>query len=130
MSDFVHLHTHSEFSLVDSILTVEQIAGFAAQEGASAIALTDRNNLYGAVKFYKKARALGVKPIIGCDLSVRAADDSVYRLVLLAMNHQGFVHLCELVSFAYEEDQRHGVIAVEEARLTTAQCSGPTPHWP
>ena len=124
MSDFVHLHTHSEFSLVDSILTVEQIAGFAAKEGTSAIALTDRNNLYGAVKFYKKARALGVKPIIGCDLSVRGADDAIYRLVLLAMNHQGFVHLCELVSLAYEEDQQHGVIAVNESRLTLAQCEG------
>ncbi|MDO5090057.1 MAG: DNA polymerase III subunit alpha [Cardiobacteriaceae bacterium] len=125
MSEFVHLHTHSEFSLVDSILTVEQIAAFAAREGASAVALTDRNNLYGAVKFYKKARALGVKPIIGCDLTVRAADEeSTYRLVLLAMNREGFVHLCELVSFAYEEDQRHGVIAVDEKRLTAAQCTG------
>ena len=122
MSDFVHLHTHSEYSLIDGILTVEQIAAFG--KAAGAIALTDRNNLYGAVKFYKKARALGVKPIIGCDLTIRAADDSTYRLVLLAMNHQGFVHLCELISLAYEEDQQYGTVAVNETRLTPAQCEG------
>lgn len=122
MTNFVHLHTHSEYSLIDGILTVAHIA--EAGREAGAIALTDRNNLYGAVKFYKKARSMGVKPIIGCDLSIRGDDEQLYRLVLLAMNRQGFVHLCELISYAYEEDQQYGVVAVNEARLTPAQCEG------
>ena len=63
MNALTHLHIHSEFSLIDSILRVGEIVDFAKSQGAEAIALTDRNNLYGALKFYKKARAAGIKPI-------------------------------------------------------------------
>ncbi|MBV7434307.1 DNA polymerase III subunit alpha [Cardiobacteriaceae bacterium TAE3-ERU3] len=123
-ADFIHLHLHSEFSLSDSILRIAQITKLAQAENASAIALTDRNNLYAAIKFYKKARAAGIKPIIGCDLSLRDEDGSIVQMVLLAQNHRGFVHLCELVSYAYQEDQAQGQVAVNMSRLTQEQCEG------
>ena len=67
---YTALHNHSEYSLTDSILRIEDIVAFAKAQGAEAIALTDRNNLYGALKLYKKARAAGIKPVIGCDLTL------------------------------------------------------------
>ncbi|UJF24828.1 DNA polymerase III subunit alpha [Suttonella sp. R2A3] len=123
MPDFSHLHVHSEYSLNDSMLRIGQIVSLASKQGMNSVALTDRNNLYAAIKFYTKARAAGIKPIIGCDLSVRDDSGAVHQLVLLAQNRQGFVQLCELISFAYQHDQAQGIVAVDEARLTLAQCS-------
>ena len=124
MNALTHLHIHSEFSLSDSILRVGEIVDFAKSQGAEAIALTDRNNLYGALKFYKKARAAGIKPILGCDLTVRDSDGTDNQLILLAQNLKGFIHLCELVSFAYQYDQDHQGVAVHIERFTPAQCEG------
>ena len=124
MNALTHLHIHSEFSLSDSILRVGEIVDFAKSQGAEAIALTDRNNLYGALKFYKKARAAGIKPILGCDLTVRDRDGTDNQLILLAQNLKGFIHLCELVSFAYQYDQDHQGVAVHIERFTPTQCEG------
>ena len=124
MNALTHLHIHSEFSLSDSILRVGEIVDFAKSQGAEAIALTDRNNLYGALKFYKKARAAGIKPILGCDLTVRDSDGTDNQLILLAQNLKGFIHLCELVSFAYQYDQDHQGVAVHIERFTPTQCEG------
>ena len=124
MNALTHLHIHSEFSLSDSILRVGEIVDFAKSQGAEAVALTDRNNLYGALKFYKKARAAGIKPIIGCDLTVRDSDGTDNQLILLAQNLSGFIHLCELVSFAYQYDQDQQGVAVHIERFTPAQCEG------
>ena len=121
---YTALHNHSEYSLTDSILRIEDIVAFAKVQGAEAVALTDRNNLYGALKLYKKARAAGIKPVIGCDLTIRDADGSDNQLVLLAQDHAGFIHLCELVSAAYQYDQDAQGIAVHIDRLTAEQCSG------
>ena len=121
---YTALHNHSEYSLTDSILRIEDIVAFAKAQGAEAVALTDRNNLYGALKLYKKARAAGIKPVIGCDLTIRDADGSDNQLVLLAQDHAGFIHLCELVSAAYQYDQDAQGIAVHIERLTAEQCSG------
>ncbi len=121
---YTDLHIHSEYSLSDSILRIPEIIAHAKQQQAEAIALTDRNNIYGAIKFYKAARAAGIKPILGCDLSIRDYDGHVFQLVLLAQHQQGFIHLCELISDAYQYDQKYGEIAVNIDRLTTAQCRG------
>ena len=121
---YTALHNHSEYSLTDSILRIEDIVAFAKAQGAEAVALTDRNNLYGALKLYKKARAAGIKPVIGCDLTIRDADGSDNQLVLLAQDHAGFIHLCELVSAAYQYDQDAQGIAVHIDRLTAEQCGG------
>ena len=124
MAAYVPLHVHSEYSLSDSILRIEDLGNFAAQQGLEAMALSDRNTLYGAVKFYKKMRALGVKPVLGCDLSVRDGQGRITQLILFAQNAEGFKHLCELLSFAYVSDQRHGEIATNMERFTVAQCGG------
>ncbi|SUO97107.1 DNA polymerase III subunit alpha [Suttonella ornithocola] len=118
------LHIHSEYSLIDSILRVGDIVAYAKNEGLESLALTDKNNTYGLLKFYKKARAAGIKPILGCDLSIRRKDGSIHQLVLLAMNAEGFKRLNELVSFAYEYDQLPGELAVNQERLTETQCEG------
>ena len=82
---FVHLHVHSEYSLVDSTVRIAALTQRCAADGMPAVALTDQNNLFGMVKFYKKAVAAGVKPIIGVDLRIANDDDSSrpYRLILL-----------------------------------------------
>lgn len=119
-----YLHVHSEYSLSDSILRIGQIVDFAKAQGAESIAITDRNNLYAAVKFYKKARAAGIKPIIGCDLTVRDRQGEDNQLVLLAQNYQGFVHLSELISYAYQLDHDNQSVAVRIERFTPEQCQG------
>lgn len=119
---FVALHNHSEFSLSDGILRIDQLVDFAKKENIPAIALTDRNNLYAALKFYKKARAKGIKPILGVDLTVRDEDGNLSQLVLLAMNKDGFIRLCELVSYAYTKDQKNNEVAVDISRFTSLQC--------
>src|SRR5690242_8814581 len=100
MSDnFVHLRTHSEYSLVDSIVRIKDLVAFAAQNSFKAIALTDFINLFGLVKFYKQAIAAKVKPIIGCDVIVKAEDD--LALTLLCQDNTGYRNLTKLVSQAY-----------------------------
>ena len=120
---FVHLHCHSEYSLSDSILTVGQLAQFAQEQQMPALALTDRNNIYGALKFYQQARQRGVKPIIGCDLSVRDGD-GIFQLILLVRDEAGFKNLCQLISHLYLEDQGRDGQAVNFARLNPQQCAG------
>ncbi|MCU0940309.1 MAG: PHP domain-containing protein, partial [Burkholderiaceae bacterium] len=65
--DFVHLRLHSEFSVVDGVVRIDEVVKAAAQDGQGALALTDAGNMFGAVRFYKAARAKGVKPILGVD---------------------------------------------------------------
>lgn len=123
---FIPLHVHSEYSIVDSILTVGDIVDYAHKEGMHSIALTDRNNIYGLIKFYKKARSKGIKPILGCDMTIRDDETGqMSQLLLLAQDVQGFHRLCEIISYAYEYDQsdKEG-IAVLKSRLNSAQCQG------
>ena len=107
---FVHLRLHSEFSVVDGLVQLDQAAAAAAADGQGALALTDSANLFGAVRFYKAARARGLKPIIGVDawLSNDADRDSPYRLLLLAMDHGGYLRLCDLLSRAWIDNARRG----------------------
>ena len=97
---FVHLRLHSEFSIVDGIARLDAAVDAAAQDGQGALALTDSMNLFGAVRFYKAARAAGVKPILGCDawISNEVERDHPHRLLLLVTSAVGYVNLCELIS--------------------------------
>ena len=70
VSDFVHLRLHSEYSIVDSTLRVGDAVAAAAQDGQGALAITDLNNLFAAIKFYKAARGKGIKPLLGADVVV------------------------------------------------------------
>jgi DNA polymerase-3 subunit alpha len=107
---FVHLRLHSEFSIVDGVLRLDAAAEAAAADGQGALALTDSANLFGAVRFYRAARAQGVKPILGVDawISNEVDRDQPYRLLLLAAGSAGYLNLCRLLSRAWLENQHRG----------------------
>lgn len=110
MSGFVHLHLHSEYSLLDGACRIGEIPVRAKELGQSAVAVTDHGVMYGAMDFYKTARKIGVKPIIGCEVytAARTRHDKQYHLdtshghlVLLCKDMQGYHNLIRLVSQAY-----------------------------
>ena len=86
---FVHLHLHSEFSLVDSTIRLPQLIKRCAALELPAVAVTDLSNLFGLIKFYKEAQKAGIKPIAGSDVIVQATDGSLSRLTLLCRNREG-----------------------------------------
>ena len=106
-SGFVHLHTHSEYSLLDGACRTKGIAASAAELGMPAVALTDHGVLYGALEFYFDAKAKGVKPIIGCEMYVAPrghkdrATREEYHLTVLAANKAGYRNLLKLVSIGF-----------------------------
>ena len=108
---FVHLHLHTEYSLVDGTVRIDRMVEKAAELGMPAIAVTDQHNLFALVKFYLAAEKAGIKPIAGADVLLRSPDDPdhVSRLVLLCQDKTGYLNLCELISQGYLEGQHHGV---------------------
>jgi len=107
---FVHLRLHSEFSVVDGVVRVDKVVEAAAQDGQGALALTDLANMFGAVRFYKAARARGVKPILGADVWVSndGDRDHPFRLLLLVADRQGYLNLCDLLSRAWLDNPYRG----------------------
>ncbi len=110
MSKFVHLHTHSHYSLLDGLAKIDDLISQAKALGMEALALTDHGALYGAVEFYKKAKAAGLKPILGVETYVaprdrfsREPNERYYHLILLAKNHEGWKNLIQLVTKAHLE---------------------------
>ena len=110
MSDFVHLHCHSEYSLLDGAIRIRDLCARAKDMGMEAVAITDHGNLFGSLRFYLEARKLGLKPIIGCEMYVTAAElgdresslaRTRYHLILLAQNLKGYQNLVKLVSIAH-----------------------------
>src|SRR5690606_20259579 len=109
-ADFTHLHTHSHFSLLQATPKIPELIKLAKDSGMSSLALTDAGNLYGAIEFYKTAKANDIKPIIGADLYVAARtrhdreaeeDRRSFRLVLLAINEDGYKNLMRLISESF-----------------------------
>jgi DNA polymerase III subunit alpha len=101
---FVHLRTHTEFSVVDGTLRVDDAVHAAREDHQVALAITDLGNLFGAVKFYRACRSAGVKPLIGVDLwlePVNGTDKQATRLLLLVSNSAGYLNLCQLLSRAW-----------------------------
>ena len=123
---FVHLHVHTEYSLVDSTVRIPALMRKCAEQHMPAIALTDQNNVFGLVKFYRKAMAAGIKPIIGADLRVYNADDASrpYTLVLLVQDAAGYRNLSELITRAYIEGQHRGEPMVRREWLNADSCAG------
>ena len=121
MSDpsFIHLRLHSEFSIVDGIVRIGDAVKRAAADKMPALALTDLSNMFGMVKFYKKARGSGVKPIVGCDVWVtnEVDRDKPTRLLLLTQNRQGYLNLCELISRGFRTNQHRGRAEISKAWL-------------
>jgi DNA polymerase-3 subunit alpha len=105
-----HLRLHSEYSIVDGLIRIDDVVDAAAADGQPSLAITDLANLFGMVKFYKAARKKGVKPIIGCDVWITNEDDrdKPSRLLLLAKNAAGYLQLCELISQAWLSNLHRG----------------------
>ena len=107
---FVHLHVHTEYSLLDGACRIDGIMDRVKELGQTAVAITDHGVMYGCIDFYKAAKAAGVKPIIGCEVyvarrgmqdRVHGVDNDPYHLVLLCKNRTGYENLCYLVSEAF-----------------------------
>ena len=107
---FVHLHLHSEYSLLDGACRIDGLMDRVKELGQTAVAITDHGVMYGCIDFYKAAKAAGVKPIIGCEVyvarrgmkdKVHGLDNDPYHLVLLCENRTGYENLCYLVSEAF-----------------------------
>ncbi|MGA1289155.1 MAG: DNA polymerase III subunit alpha, partial [Rubrivivax sp.] len=103
---FVHLRTHSEFSVVDGTLRIDDAVAAARADTQPALAITDLANVFGAVKFYKACREQGVKPLIGADLwmQAEAGERQASRLLVLAQDHAGYLNLCQLLGRAWTEN--------------------------
>lgn len=107
-NNFVHLHLHTEFSLLDGVGKLEEYIDRAKELGMEAIAITDHGNMFGAVSFYQKAIKKGIKPIIGLEtymseFSLKEKEGKNYHLILLAKNEIGYKNLMKISSTAYEE---------------------------
>src|SRR5947209_14394735 len=106
---FVHLHAHSDYSLLDGACGVPKLVELAIKQNSPAVAITDHGNLFGAVKFYNKAKAAGINPIIGCEVYVasdrrsRTEQDRYNHLILLCETTEGYRNLSKLVSAGYLE---------------------------
>jgi DNA polymerase-3 subunit alpha len=109
MTDFVHLHLHTQYSLLDGAIRFDRLFNLAKTYNMNACAITDHGNMFGVVDFYFAARDAGIKPLLGCeaylapksrmDRKVRG-EENAYHIVLLAMNDQGYRNLMKIVSFA------------------------------
>ena len=112
MPDFVHLHVHSEFSLLDGAIRIKELPKRVKELGMSAVAITDHGVMFGAIDFYKACKNEGIKPIIGCEVYVAPRsrfdkepniDNKYNHLILLAKNNDGYKNLSKLVSIGFTE---------------------------
>ena len=110
-SEFVHLHLHTEYSLLDGAAKIDQLTQQAKRNGMPAMAITDHGNLFGAISFYETATQVGIKPIIGCEVYMapgsrfdrngHLAHNEYHHLILLAENRTGYQNLIKLVAAAH-----------------------------
>ena len=109
---FVHLHVHTEYSLLDGARRIGRLMDRVKELGQEAVAVTDHGAMYGVIDFYRAAKAKGLKPIIGCEVyvaprtrfdKVHGVDNEMYHLVLLCENLTGYRNLCYMVSQAFLE---------------------------
>ncbi len=107
---FVHLRLHTEFSIVDGTVRIDEAVNAAAADAMPALAITDLANAFGLIKFYKAARARGLKPIFGCDvwLTHDAERDQPFRALLLAQSRGGYLKLADWLTRAYRGNQYRG----------------------
>ena len=111
--NFVHLHVHTEYSLLDGSNKIKEYVARVKELGMNSAAITDHGVMYGVIDFYREARAQGIKPILGCEVYVApgsrfdkeaaGGEDRYYHLVLLAENNQGYQNLMKIVSTGFVE---------------------------
>ena len=113
-SNFIHLHLHTQYSLLDGAIRHDDLFSLAREYKMSALAMTDHGNMFGAIEFYEKAQHYGIKPIIGCEVYVApesrfdkgrdsGTTEASFHLILLVKNIKGYKNLCRLVTSAYLE---------------------------
>ena len=123
---FVHLRLHSEYSVTDGIVRLDDAVAAAVADGMPALALTDLANVFGIIKFYQAARSRGLKPIIGCDVWIenKADRDKPGRLLLLCQSRAGYRNLCELLTRAYRSNQYRGRAELKREWFAAPACDG------
>ncbi len=112
-ADFVHLHVHTQYSLLDGAIRLDDLMDKCKEFGMNAVAITDHGAMFGALEFYVKAKKAGIKPIVGCEFyiapqsrtkkSARSAGEAAFHIVLLAMNKTGYLNLMKLATIAQFE---------------------------
>ena len=146
-ADFVHLHVHTQYSLLDGAIRVDDLLKKCKEFGMNAVAITDHGAMHGALEFYVKANKTGIKPIIGCEFYIAPTDrkihtgaksssDAAFHLVLLAMNTEGYKNLMKLASIAQLEGfyykpriDKETLIAHNEGLIALTAClHGGIPH--
>jgi len=117
--DFVHLHLHTEFSLVDGLVRIKPLMKAIAASDMPAVALTDQSNLFAMVKFYRAAMAAGIKPIVGAEILIHPETERIppSRIVLLCQNHEGYLNINRLITRSYMEGQHRGIPMIEKQWL-------------
>jgi len=108
---FVHLNLHTEYSIIDGIIKIDQIIKKCVEYKMPAVALTDQSNLFALVKFYKNVISAGIKPIIGVDIWLidNENDNIHYKIILLAQNYIGYKNILKLISHSYINGQHLGI---------------------
>lgn len=138
MNDFVHLHVHSEYSLLDGSSRIKELPNRIKDLGMNAVALTDHGNMYGAIQFYKACKEAGVKPIMGCEVYVTEESylkfdrsNKRYHLILLAENNEGFNNIMKIVSegfvhgYYYKPRVDHEILKkYSKGIIATSACLG------
>ena len=123
---FIHLRLHTEFSLQDSVVRIPELTERAAKLRMPALAVTDQNNLFAMVKFYREALKQGVKPIIGVDILLRAKGERAtpHRLTLLCKDPGGYQNVTNLITRAWLEGQERGVPLVDRSWMDANNTQG------
>ena len=123
---FIHLHLHTEYSLVDSVVRVKNLMQAAAAAQSPAVAMTDQGNLFAMVKFYRAAMEHGLKPIIGADIWLRSWPDEPEpsRLILLCRDSRGYQNLSLLLTRMYLEGLENGLPVLRRDWLNSDSVAG------
>src|SRR3990167_915422 len=106
---FTHLHLHTQYSLLDGAIQLEKLINFGKKNGMKALAISDHGNIFGAVQFFQQCKKAGIKPILGMeaylteDVTVKAAENKYYHLILIVENEIGYRNLCKLISFSFRD---------------------------
>ncbi|WP_137175625.1 DNA polymerase III subunit alpha [Massilia sp. HP4] len=127
---FTHLRVHSEYSIVDGLVRIDDLVKAAVKDNQPALAVTDLANTFCLVRFYKAARGKGVKPIVGVDAWITNDDnrDKPHRLLILAKNHTGYLQLCDLLARAWLTNQHKGRAELRAEWLEALATSVSTLH--
>ena len=124
--NFVHLNIHTQYSIVDSTIRIPELMKNCVSSEFPAVTITDQNNVFGMVKFYRKALDFGIKPIIGCDLFIANPDDEKNhdRLIILCKNNLGYKNLTRLITKSWLDGQTHFGPRLHKDWLDKKNCEG------